>query len=469
MSDPEVAILAPGAVFHERYEIVRCLKAGGMGAVYEVLDRTTAAPRALKVMQPELLSDDDMRARFAQEARVTGGVESEHVVRTSDAGVDARTGTPFLVMDLLRGEELGRMLKRRGRLPADEVVAYLFQAAMALDRTHAASIVHRDLKPENLFITRRDDGSPCLKILDFGIAKVLARSLAGPTTRSIGTPLYMAPEQLEGRHSIGPRADLYALAQIAFALLVGEPYWARDLDECGALIPFFARVIRGVEEPASARAESRGVTLSPAFDAWFLKATAVRAADRFDRATAAITALAAALRIDLPKAWSPAEAPIEAAGAAADGGDTEKLSGPTGDGATSARRTGPTSVVVTGSAAAPARATLTWPIVVGLAAGLVVVALIAARPTASPPTAPAPAAPSARALDSAPLPTTLEATSTVRVPVSAAPAVASAPVMATAKVPPQPRVRPAALAPPASAAPSPPPATAAPPEREGFF
>ncbi len=222
VSDAGLTHLAPGAVFHERYEIVRCLKAGGMGTVYEVLDRVTEAPRALKVMLLELLADDDMRARFAQEARVTGGVESEHVVRTSDAGVDARTGMPFLVMDLLRGEELGRLLKRRGRLPAEEVVQYLFQAAMALERTHAAGIVHRDLKPENLFITRRDDGSPCLKILDFGIAKVLARSLGAPTTRSIGTPLYMAPEQLEGRRAVGPRADLYALAHIAFALLAGS-------------------------------------------------------------------------------------------------------------------------------------------------------------------------------------------------------------------------------------------------------
>ena len=471
MSDAGLAVLTPGAVFHERYEVVRCLRAGGMGAVYEVHDQITDAPRALKVMLPELLADDDMRARFTQEARVTGGVESEHVVRTSDAGVDARTGMPFLVMELLRGEELGRMLKRRGRLPAEEVVRYLFQAAMALDRTHDAGIVHRDLKPENLFITRRDDGSPCLKILDFGIAKVLARGIGAPTTRSIGTPLYMAPEQLEGRHAIGPRADLHALAHIAFALLAGEPYWARDLEECGALLPFFARVVRGVEEPASARAASRGVALSSAFDAWFLKATAVRAGDRFGRATVAISALAAALRVDLPKAWSPADGPSETTSAAEDSGDTEKLSGPSREREKGAAPTGRTSVAVTGSAAPTPRATLKWPIVAGLAAGIVTVMAFAIGTPAPPPEVVAPAAPrvSASAVDTAPLPTLREASVSPTTHLTAAPAVTSMPVAVAPKSPPATRVPPPAVAHSASAAPPPPPASAVTPQREGFY
>src|SRR4029077_21112745 len=134
---------------------------------------------------------------FHLEGRVTGDIESDHLVRISDAGVDDATGMPFLVMDLLRGEDLGATLKQRGPIPPAEAVTFLSQVALALDKTHAAGIVHRDLKPENLFVTRRDDGPPCVKILDFGIAKVIAQSQATQhTTEAIGTPLYMAPEQI---------------------------------------------------------------------------------------------------------------------------------------------------------------------------------------------------------------------------------------------------------------------------------
>jgi serine/threonine-protein kinase len=147
-------------------------------------------------MHPHLFQSDEMRERFKLEARIAAHVESEYIVDVSDAGVDEATKTPFLVMELLRGEELGDRLKRLGRLPPGEVVTYLQQTAWALDRTHAASIVHRDLKPENLFLTQREDGSPRIKILDFGVAKVVAEGATGAgATRSLGTPLYMAPEQ----------------------------------------------------------------------------------------------------------------------------------------------------------------------------------------------------------------------------------------------------------------------------------
>ncbi len=176
MRDPSLIVLQPGVVFHGRYHVLGCIKAGGMGAVYEVLDDKTDTRRALKVMLPNLVERADMRARFALEARICGPIASEHIVHVTDAGVDEETDIPFLVMDLLTGEQLGTMLSRRTRLPPEEVVTYLFQAALALDKTHAAGIVHRDLKPENLFITERDDGSPCLKILDFGIARSSRRA-----------------------------------------------------------------------------------------------------------------------------------------------------------------------------------------------------------------------------------------------------------------------------------------------------
>jgi serine/threonine-protein kinase len=151
---PELGHLKPGAIFHGRYEIVRCITAGGMGAVYEVIHLETRRRRALKVLLPSLITDHDMRGRFRGEATVTAEVDSEHIVETFDAGVDTDTGMPFLVMELLKGEELTSMIARRGRLAATEAVVLLHQAALALDKTHAAGIVHRDLKPDNLFVTR---------------------------------------------------------------------------------------------------------------------------------------------------------------------------------------------------------------------------------------------------------------------------------------------------------------------------
>ncbi|WP_437307764.1 serine/threonine-protein kinase [Sorangium sp. So ce388] len=305
MDSSHFSLLHPGAIFCQRYEVVRCIKAGAMGAVYEVLDTVTHSRRALKVMLPGIVDDPDLRLRFAQEARITGGVESDHIVRVSDAGIDASSRMPFLVMDLLRGEELGSMLKRRGPLPPAEVVTYLFQVALALEKTHAAGIVHRDLKPENLFVTSRDDGTPCVKILDFGIAKVAAQSSQAKGTVPIGTPLYMSPEQIRGDGDIGPRADLYALGHIAHAILSGEAYWTVEMKAAPSIFPALSKILAGPFDPPSIRASWRGVVLPPAFDAWFLRATALRPEHRFEGARAAVAALAEALGLSSPRASLP--------------------------------------------------------------------------------------------------------------------------------------------------------------------
>jgi serine/threonine-protein kinase len=293
--------LETGVLFHGRYRVVRCIKRGGMGAVFEVLDERTSTRRALKVMRPDVGDDDELRERFEREARVTGGVESDHVVRVSDAGVDGPTETPFLVMDYLRGSDLGALMSVHQRLPPDEVVRYLGQAALGLDRAHAAGIVHRDLKPENLFLTRRDDGSACVKVLDFGIAKIVARRTYAEDTRTMGTPTYMAPEQIRGDGTIGPRADVYALAHIAYALLVGEEYWSEEARCAGSMFAFFSRVVEGMPEAPSARAlRTRGVTLGDAFDRWLACATAGAAKDRFPSAGVAVRELASALGVAPP-------------------------------------------------------------------------------------------------------------------------------------------------------------------------
>ena len=291
--------LQPGALFAGRYKIVRAIAAGGMGAVYEVEHAETGRHRALKVMHPHLFDSEEMRDRFKREARIASQVESEYIVDVSDAGVDETTRMPFMVMELLRGEELGDLLKRVGRLSSNDVVTYLSQAAMALDRTHARSIIHRDLKPQNLFITQREDGTPRIKILDFGVAKIVAEGATGAgATRSLGTPLYMAPEQLRTNVKLTPAADIHALGMMVFTLLVGQPYWTPEANGAGDVIAFAMAVVRGPQEAATARAMALGgVALPPAFDAWFAKVTAQNPADRFATATEAIRALGQALGV----------------------------------------------------------------------------------------------------------------------------------------------------------------------------
>ncbi|MEZ4314322.1 MAG: protein kinase [Polyangiaceae bacterium] len=311
MTTASLPLIPNGATFHGRYQIIRRLGKGGMGEVYEARDLTTRKPRALKVMRLDLLTDPGLRGRFEQEARITGDIDSEHIVEITDAGTDAETGYPFIAMELLKGDDLGTLVRKGGGLPPGEVVALLAQAAEALDKTHEAGIVHRDLKPENLFLTRRSDGSPRLKVLDFGIAKMVATSYASAkTTCVIGTPLYMAPEQFRGDGMVDARADVYALGQIAFSLLVGLPYWTPESASPNALM---RAVERDHREPATARAMTlRGVPVPPAFDAWFLKATAPLPETRFDTASGLVDELAAVfgLRESQPRRGPLAEGQI---------------------------------------------------------------------------------------------------------------------------------------------------------------
>ena len=306
VSNPKFTVLQPESVFQGRYCVLRCLNAGSMGAVYEVIDKRTESRRALKVMLPELVEDADLRSRFEREAKITGAIQSDHIVRILDAGVDEPTRMPFLVMELLQGEELAALIKQRRALQPEEAFVLLRQAAVALDKTHAAGIVHRDLKPENMFVTFRDDGSPCLKILDFGIAKVVVSSNQARATRPMGTPLYMAPEQILGEGDIGPRTDLFALGHIAYTLLTGESYWAEETKPSVSLYPLLSKILNGVEEMPSARAARRScVALPEGFDIWFLRATAVRPEDRFPRAVDMVAALSNAMRIPMPRPSSP--------------------------------------------------------------------------------------------------------------------------------------------------------------------
>jgi serine/threonine-protein kinase len=291
-----IAPLSEGSLFNGRYRVVRCIKYGGMGAVYEVIHVETRRRRALKVMLPGFTRDPELRARFRREATVAADVQSEHIIEIFDAGVDEQTSQPFLVMELLRGEDLGALLGRLGKLPAPQVVSLLQQVGLLLDRTHAQGVVHRDLKPENLFLTGRDDGSLRVKVLDFGIAKVVAIGTNPHTTGNFGTPLYMSPEQMRGDGDIGPGADIWALGQLAYALLTGQAYWRAEATG-GGLFAALQRLREGLPESAVARAARRGVELPSAFDAWFAKVCAADAAWRFETASETVEALASALGV----------------------------------------------------------------------------------------------------------------------------------------------------------------------------
>ena len=267
-----------------------------MGSVYLVQHLHTDQQLALKLLHATVVTDEVALTRFRREARATARVDSDHVVKVTDADVAPELGgVPFLVMEWLRGQSLEDLVTQRGPLPPEEVVTYMRQAARALDKAHAVGIVHRDLKPDNLFVTTREDGTPCLKILDFGIAKLTqggddpGRLKATGTGQVFGTPLYMSPEQIKAElDKICPRSDVWALGIVAHRLLLGvEPWTATTITGLVAQIAY---------EPIPVPSKA-GATLGPAFDAWFARCCARDIDARYASAGDAVSALAKALDV----------------------------------------------------------------------------------------------------------------------------------------------------------------------------
>ncbi|MEN9578472.1 MAG: hypothetical protein RJA70_1481 [Pseudomonadota bacterium] len=294
-----------GQLFAGRYRVTRFLAAGGMGAVYVAEQISTELPVALKVLFPHVLANADAAQKFEVEAKIAARVRSENIVQVLDAGVDEETGMPFLAMELLQGKQLEDVVLESGRLSSELVVEYLSQTAAGLDKAHfyrtrdgaAQAIVHRDLKPENLFLTHRENGHPVVKILDFGIAKVLSDT-ANVSQEIKGTPLYMAFEQASGL-PITAQTDVWALGLIAFFLLTGKPYWRAASNPSAGLPALFGEVLAEPLIAASARSQELGIapTWPPSFDAWFSRCVHRDPAQRYASAGAAAQALAAALGV----------------------------------------------------------------------------------------------------------------------------------------------------------------------------
>jgi serine/threonine protein kinase len=213
-----------GELVGEKYRILRVIAEGGMGVVYEAQHAVVKRRFAVKFLRADLADRRDLLTRFHREAQAAGALESEHIAASIDFGILA-DGTPYIVMEYLVGESLAALLAREGRLPLGRAVDLCLQACKGVQAAHSAGIVHRDLKPENLFVSRREDGSDLVKVLDFGIAKLEQAEIshAATTTGTIlGTPAYMSPEQARGDKSIDQRTDVYGLAAILFEMLSGK-------------------------------------------------------------------------------------------------------------------------------------------------------------------------------------------------------------------------------------------------------
>lgn len=213
----------PGDVIANKYRVDRVLGAGGMGMVVSAQHLHLGQMVALKFMLPGAIDSPTAMERFFREAQAAFRLASEHVARVLDVGT-LDTGAPYIVMEYLQGTNFADLLMKGQALPVSRAVDFVLQACEALAEAHALGIIHRDLKPANLFLTTRPDGTPLVKVLDFGISKLTA-SIMGQqagnltkTNRAIGSPQYMAPEQITAPKTVDRRADIWGLGVLLYEL-----------------------------------------------------------------------------------------------------------------------------------------------------------------------------------------------------------------------------------------------------------
>jgi len=223
-----------GDVLAGKYLVERVLAVGGMGAVVAATHRDLGDRVALKFMLRALAASQVEVRRFMKEARAARAITSEHAVRVSDIGT-LEGGEPYIVMEYLEGHDLAQEVARRGPLAVDVAIDYVMQTLQAIAEAHSKGIVHRDLKPSNLFLTRRADGTPLVKVLDFGIAKARAAdpstTLAGSDSSGsmpLGSPHYVSPEQIRNSKDVDARSDVWSMGVILYELLTGRPPFTAD-------------------------------------------------------------------------------------------------------------------------------------------------------------------------------------------------------------------------------------------------
>ena len=226
-SDRRVVIspVAPGELVGGKYRVERMIGAGGMGVVLAAVHEELGQSVALKFILQEGLAGKVSVERFMREARAVARLKSEHVAKVFDVG--RHDDRPYMVLELLEGLDLAKANKLQGPLPVADTVEYVLQSCEALIEAHAAGIVHRDLKPQNLFLTKKLNGAPLVKVLDFGIAKAVGPAAANQlvltdSSAIIGSPLYMAPEQMRSARTADVRSDIWALGVILYELIGGQ-------------------------------------------------------------------------------------------------------------------------------------------------------------------------------------------------------------------------------------------------------
>jgi len=279
------APIQPGDILCDRYRVDRVLGAGGMGVVVLAEHIELRERVAIKFLLDSSAEDTELSERFLREARAAVKIRSEHVVRVSDVG-RLPSGAPYLVMEYLEGEDLGQRLER-GAVPIEDAVDYVIQCCEAMHVAHRSGIVHRDLKPANLFLTQRPDGSPIIKVLDFGISKVAgpeAQQLSLTRTQAMmGSPLYMSPEQMRSSKDVGPSTDIWALGVILHELICG------DVPFTGAAV---TEVLVKVMQDAPPRLRALRPEVPEALEAVVLRCMAKSPAERFPSVAALAVALA---------------------------------------------------------------------------------------------------------------------------------------------------------------------------------
>jgi serine/threonine-protein kinase len=281
-----------------RYRVLLRIGTGGMGAVYKVEHLAMGKLAAMKVLHASLTQDREVAQRFRREAEAVSRLSSPHTVQVFDFGESARSS--YLVMELVKGEDLGAILRRDGPLPFARLAPLMMQVCDALSEAHDAGIVHRDLKPENLLVARARDGHDVAKVVDFGLAKLRDREeLNAVTARGslVGTPFYMSPEQIRAE-DLDARSDLYSLGAVMYRLLTGaHPYTAST--------PVAVLTQHLTEELVPPSKRKPELNIAPRVEAIIMRAMAKRRDERYASADALKQALAqaasaASQRLPLP-------------------------------------------------------------------------------------------------------------------------------------------------------------------------
>jgi eukaryotic-like serine/threonine-protein kinase len=388
------SLIVTGALLAGKYRLDSLIGEGGMGSVWSATHVGLGQAVAIKFISRDFLRSEEALRRFDAEAKAAAQLRSRHVVQVFDTG-RLEDGTPYIAMELLRGETLQGRVHRAGPVQLPEAVDILSQCCKALGRAHAAGIIHRDIKPDNIFLAQsNDDDSALVKILDFGVAKMGATGNeqgsqgATRTGAVLGTPLYMSPEQARGLKNIDQRTDLYSLGLVAYTMFTGNLAFSSEsfgdllLQICTAPLPSLA---------------AGAPWLPPAIDAWFQRACAREPAHRYATAQEFADALrnAAGVTLQSPRGSHLPDVPGSGVGPVGQGSEPGNLGRPafasTGGGTSPGiSRSGGDAYATPGGASKKAMSIAggVAAVVAAAVVGLVVVGK--SKPNDKPPTAAAP-------------------------------------------------------------------------------